>query len=230
MKENRYYCFPDIHGCSQALEMALDFVYKENPNGGKIIFLGDYIDRGPDNLGTLKIVMNPPKEWEFITLLGNHEAMFVDSYLGKTQFYDFAAAKDIAGFDQNQEVPYHIVHEQIDLNILSWMNNLKLCHIEDKNVFAHAFYDDSLPFDKQRSNDVIWVRMSDSMKFENSKQDLYLTHGHTPRRNAPVKAPNRVNIDAGAVFYGRYVIAEYYEDVQGPVAFHEFSFDKYPKW
>ena len=72
MSEQRYYCFPDIHGCSSLLNQALSFVYKENPNGGKIIFLGDYIDRGPDNLGVLQTVMHPPENWEFVTLLGNH--------------------------------------------------------------------------------------------------------------------------------------------------------------
>jgi serine/threonine protein phosphatase 1 len=45
----RYYCFPDIHGCNSVLKTALQTVYDCNPEGGKIIFLGDYIDRGPDN-------------------------------------------------------------------------------------------------------------------------------------------------------------------------------------
>ncbi len=63
MTEQRYYCFPDIHGCNEVLKQALAFVYSQNPNGGKIIFLGDYIDRGPDNYGVLETVMNPPANW-----------------------------------------------------------------------------------------------------------------------------------------------------------------------
>lgn len=224
MKENRYYCFPDIHGCSDLLRDALSFVYSRNPTGGKIIFLGDYIDRGPDNNGTLQIVMNPPADWEFVTLLGNHELMFLDSYMRGTEFYDKKAAQDIAGFSQDEFVPlYDHIRQGIDRSIIEWMANLKLHHIEDQNVFAHAFYDDTLKPEGQRAHDCVWTRMDDWMAFPNSKQGLYLTHGHTPRKHGPVKSPNRTNLDCGAVFYGRFVIAEYHRGVQGPVDFHEFA-------
>lgn len=230
MKEERYYCFPDIHGCSEALKKALEFVYKENPEGGKIIFLGDYIDRGPDNYGVLQIVINPPENWEFITLLGNHEAMFIEAYMRGTQFYDTKAAQDIAGFKQDDFMIYDHIRQGITKQVMNWMCDLTVFHIEDKNVFAHAFYDDTLEPEDQRMHDVIWKRMSDYETFQNSKQGLFLTHGHTPRKNGPIKSPNRVNLDCGAVFYGRYVIGEYYKDVQGPVAFHEFTFDGHLDW
>jgi serine/threonine protein phosphatase 1 len=230
MTEQRYYCFPDIHGCSTALNAALKFVYKQNPNGGKIIFLGDYIDRGIDNFGVLKTVMNPPEGWDFICLIGNHEEMFINSYLNKTGFYDTNAAKDIAGFKQDEFVIYDHVHQGIDKSIIEWMDKLKLVHIEDKNVFAHAFYDDTRNPDEQVPGDVVWTRMDDFMRFPNDKQKLYLTHGHTPRKNGPIKSTNRVNLDCGAVFYGRYVIGEYYKDIQGPVGFHEFYFKEHLDW
>lgn len=223
----RYYCFPDIHGCSGILRDALSFVYSQNPNGGKIIFLGDYIDRGPDNYGVLQTVMNPPENWEFVTLLGNHEAMFIDSYMNGTQFYDGKAAKDIAGFKQDDFIMYDHVRQGIDKSTIEWMANLKVCHIEDANVFAHAFYDDARSPDEQKENDCVWTRMDDWMAFPNSKQGLYLTHGHTPRKHGPVKSPNRTNLDCGAVFYGRFVIGEYCKGVKGPVAFHEFFNDKW---
>lgn len=219
----KYYCFPDIHGCSGVLRDALSFVYSNNPNGGKIIFLGDYIDRGPDNYGVLQIVMNPPEGWEFVTLLGNHEEMFIDSYMNGTQFYDVKAAKDVAGFRQDDFVMYDHIRQGIDRSAIEWMYNLKVCHVEDKNVFAHAFYDDTLSPEEQRAHTSVWTRMDDWTTFQNSKQGLYLTHGHTPRKHGPVQSPNRTNLDCGAVFYGRFVIAEYHKDVQGPVAFHEFG-------
>lgn len=226
MTEQRYYCIPDIHGCSGLLRDALSFIYRNNPDGGKVIFLGDYIDRGPDNLGVITTIMNPPAGWEFVTLLGNHEEMFIDSYLHGFPFYDPRAAKDIAGFDQDEFVIYEHVRQGIDRSIMEWMYNLKVCHIEDKNVFAHAFYDDTVKPEDQVSSKCVWTRMDDWMKFQNDKQGLYLTHGHTPRKHGPVKSPNRTNLDCGAVFYGRLVIAEYYKDIQGPVAFHEFGVSK----
>lgn len=227
MNGQRYYCFPDIHGSIDVLNKALSFVYKKNPDGGKIIFLGDYIDRGPDNYGVVQTVMNPPENWEFICLLGNHEQMFIHSYMDNTQFYDVKAAKDLAGLKQNDFAMHDHIRQGIGKDIIEWMYNLKPFHIEDKNVFAHAFYDDTLSPEDQDVNVCIWDRMSDHQRFWNDKQGLFLTHGHTPRKHGPVKALNRVNLDAGAVFYGRFVIGEYYKDIQGPVTFHEFFTDTY---
>lgn len=211
MKNLRYYCFPDIHGRNDLLQKALTFVYSENPEGGKIIFLGDYIDRGPDSLGVLETVMNPPKNWEFICLLGNHEDMFVDGYsTDHIPYYDVNTAESI-------------VKSPKLLDILKWFDNLKLFHIEDKNVFAHAYYNDLYAKETQSKDQCIWTRMSDTEAYTNRLQGLYLTHGHTPRKHGPIKAPNRLNLDAGAVFYDRFVIAEYYDGIKGEVNFHEFT-------
>ena len=224
LSENRYYCFPDIHGEYGLLRQALDFVYRNNPDGGKIVFLGDYIDRGKNNLKVLQTIMNPPDNWEFICLSGNHEDMFVQSYATRQEFYDQNTAREIALFD-NDELPlatYEQVHDCIPKSIIEWMYGLPLFHFEGNNVFAHAYYDDDLLPEHQRSDSVLWTRMDDWMTYNSQNNRLYLTHGHTPRKNGPIKSPNRVNLDCGGVFYGRYVIGEYEKNVKGPVDFHEF--------
>ena len=223
MSEERYYCFPDIHGCHDLLQKALDFVYRENPLGGKIIFLGDYIDRGPDNKKVIETVMNPKDGWEFVCLMGNHEEMFLDAVGGKMQFYDpkvvleyIPEAKTVAD-----------VQGYFPEDVLDWMKALKLFHFEGPNVFAHAYYDDDLLPEHQQKHDVLWVRMDDWMAYRSQQDRLFLTHGHTPRKHGPVSSPNRVNLDAGGVFYGRYIIGEYYKDIKGPVGFHEFVWHNY---
>jgi serine/threonine protein phosphatase 1 len=221
---NRYYCFPDIHGEYKLLKKALDFVYLNNPDGGKIIFLGDYIDRGTQNVKVLEVVMNPPEKWEFVCLTGNHEQMFIDSYIRRMEFYDMKTAREIALFDKD-DLPlptYDQVHYCIPKNIIEWMYGLKLFHFEGPNVFAHATYDDSILPEQQSVEDVVWKRYDDWMKFTSQNDRLYLTHGHTPRKHGPVKSPNRVNLDCGPFSYGRYVIGEYEYNVKGPVDFHEF--------
>jgi serine/threonine protein phosphatase 1 len=220
MERERYYCIPDIHGEWGLLNEALQFIYEQNPNGGKIIFLGDYIDRGPENSKVLDTVMNPPSDWEFVCLKGNHESMFVNAYMNHDRFFDMPTAIEISGVVEPKM--YHEVHSGISSEIVSWMDGLPFFHIEDSNVFAHAFYDDTLSPEKQVEHLCLWERLSDSEKFWNDRQGLYLTHGHTPRKHGPVQAQNRTNLDAGAVFYGRLVIAEYQKNVQGPTQFHEF--------
>jgi len=221
---SKYYCFPDIHGMNELLQKALRFVYDENPEGGKIIFLGDYIDRGPDNLGVLKTIMNPPKNWKFICLMGNHEQMFVEAYRNGDKFFHKKTAAELANITNDDT--HSAIRKAMPIEFVEWFEKLKLFHIEDKNVFAHAFYNDAVIPEHQNPNDVVWKRMGDSEQYWNTIQSLFLTHGHTPRSHAPVKAQNRVNLDAGAVYYGRYVIGEYHKDVMGPVAFYEFENDR----
>lgn len=221
--EDRYYCIPDIHGRNDLLQAALKFIYDENPEGCKIIFLGDYIDRGPENLKVLQAVMNPPENYKFVCLKGNHEDMFVDCYFSGREFYHVPTAREIAGLDMNN-IPYYgqELRHFISKEIIEWMDGLKLFHFEDDNVFAHAFYDDSVLPEDQHDGTVLWKRMDDWQTFFSKDDRLYLTHGHTPRKHGPVKSPNRVNLDAGAVFYDRLVIGEYCKGMRGPSSFYEF--------
>jgi len=207
----KYYVFPDIHGRNDLLQAALSFVYEQNPNGGKIVFLGDYIDRGSDNVGVLETVMNPPEGWEFVTLKGNHESMFVGGYNRLHEYYDMKAVKEIVS---KMDLP----------SVVKWMDNLPIVHIEGMNIFAHAFYDPYLSPEQQVEDYVVWQRYTDGEPFRlYLTEGYYLTHGHTPRKYGPVKAMGRLNLDVGAVFYGRYVIAEFEEGVTGPVGFKEFE-------
>lgn len=195
-KLENYFCIPDIHGCKHLLIKALDQIYSRQ-GSGKIIFLGDYIDRGPDSYGVIEHLLKGPKEgWEFVLLKGNHEEMFLENG-GTKNAYDIESNRIYF----NEEM-------------MEWLKALKLFHIEDANVFAHAWYD---PDSNQSDQSILWIRARDSEPYSN--KNFYLTHGHTPRKAGPTLAPNRTNLDCGAVFYGELVIAEYQPGVKGPINF-----------
>ena len=216
-----YYCFPDIHGMYNLLRDALNFVYRRHPAGGKIIFLGDYIDRGPDNKSVLETVMYPPEKWEFVCLMGNHEDIFLDAYKRKTEFYDQKVLLEY--YHGGGLIHYDTLHSMFPKEIVEWMSNLKMFHFEGNNVFAHAYYDDNLLPEWQSKLTTLWERMDDWQTFRSKNDRLYLTHGHTPRKNGPIQSPNRTNLDCGAVYNNRYVIGEYRKGIRGPVNFHEFK-------
>lgn len=73
------YAIPDVHGCLTELRDALTGVDLSDPTTSAV-FLGDYVDRGPDSLGVLTAVKalcdaNPD---QVIALAGNHEVWFLD--------------------------------------------------------------------------------------------------------------------------------------------------------
>lgn len=211
---NRYYVIPDIHGEAELLRTALTAIYDLNPGGGKIIFLGDYVDRGPDAKGVIDQIMNPPEGWTFIPLLGNHEEMFVQSYCDRQQFYDPLAFRQFVP-EMDKMTPYSIVHAKFPVEYVHWMMSLPLYHFEDNNVFAHAWWEEGA-----NQEEILWTRLDNFMKGPDNK---YLVHGHTPRRHGPCETTRRTNLDCGATFYGRLVVAEMQKGKMGPTRYHEFT-------
>lgn len=80
MTQQPYDIIGDIHGHADELERLLaklgyssaNGTYR-HPAGRKVIFLGDYIDRGPAIFRVLDIVRRMVNEQEALAILGNHE-------------------------------------------------------------------------------------------------------------------------------------------------------------
>jgi len=71
---------PDIHGCAKTLSTLIENQIKPHKND-HLIFLGDYIDRGPDSKGVIDYIMNLERnEYNVTALLGNHEDYCVRAY------------------------------------------------------------------------------------------------------------------------------------------------------
>lgn len=76
-----YYAIPDIHGNYKGIIGALDKILPEFKDGDKIIFLGDFVDRGDNGymvLKTIKDLQNKFSSESIIAIKGNHDTMFID--------------------------------------------------------------------------------------------------------------------------------------------------------
>jgi hypothetical protein len=74
------YAFGDIHGCLDQLQRLVELCERDaGAQELKFIFLGDYIDRGPDSRGVVEFLIDL-QTWspdDIVCLLGNHEAMLL---------------------------------------------------------------------------------------------------------------------------------------------------------
>lgn len=74
----------DIHGCYSELKKLitdLELNGEYNKNTDKLVFLGDYIDRGKDSSLVIKFIRKLQKENKnVIALMGNHEDMLLEYY------------------------------------------------------------------------------------------------------------------------------------------------------
>lgn len=83
----KIFAIGDIHGCYKSL-MAL---MKKLPIDRKrdiVVFLGDYIDRGPRSRQVIERLMKWEKKYpHWVFLFGNHEDLMLDSLIGDGQIY-----------------------------------------------------------------------------------------------------------------------------------------------
>lgn len=78
LKEGKRYVIGDIHGCYKSLQALLE---KLAPNKeDELIFLGDYIDRGPNSSGVIDLLLELSEQLNCHFLRGNHEQMLLDAY------------------------------------------------------------------------------------------------------------------------------------------------------
>ena len=77
VKIKRLIAIGDIHGCSDKLTLLLESLSLQKDD--RLIFLGDYINRGVDSRGVIKIIVNLKKSGhDVICLMGNHEKLLID--------------------------------------------------------------------------------------------------------------------------------------------------------
>lgn len=70
----------DIHGCAKALKTLVDAIQPTEQD--TLVFLGDYIDRGPESRGVIEQVMALGNHCTVVPLLGNHEEMLLGALAG----------------------------------------------------------------------------------------------------------------------------------------------------
>jgi protein phosphatase len=77
----------DKHGCLRELTALLRLGYDldaaRHPEGRKVVFLGDLVDRGPDVPGVLRLVMRLVAGGAALCLPGNHEVKLLPTLRGK---------------------------------------------------------------------------------------------------------------------------------------------------
>lgn len=81
MTNNDIWAIGDIHGCFDEMLVLLNLIKEASPDGADVIFLADYIDRGPKSAEVIRFLMEGSDDPKFVfkVLKGNHEHMMLDA-------------------------------------------------------------------------------------------------------------------------------------------------------
>jgi serine/threonine protein phosphatase 1 len=205
---------PDIHGAFDILQKAMDQIdnyNRETPR--KVVFLGDYIDRGPCSAQVIAFVregISSGKNW--IALKGNHEDFMARAVCDNDQDYLYSWIRNggeecLSSYGGNEEAL------RADAE---WAKSLPLYHVDQHRVYVHAFAPHSGPIESADPNDILWKRYPKGANF--ACDGRHIVHGHTPQPNWPELLHNRTNLDCGAVF-GGFLCVGVFDDTAagGPV-------------
>lgn len=202
----------DIHGCIDPLDSIIDRI-ETYVAKGTVVFLGDYIDRGPDSRGVLdRLIAGPSDPWRWICLKGNHEDMMVAAYADSD---DRAVWLGNGGLETEISFGGRVLPQH-----LQWATERPLMHVDRHRIFVHAGVDPAFPLERQTKRDLLWLRFPSG---ESSDYwGKHLVHGHTPSLSNPATTGNRTNIDSGCVFGGKLSCAVFDDEVAGgPIDFIE---------
>lgn len=190
----RLLAFGDIHGCRNALRELLAQVAPTADD--RLVFLGDYVDRGPDSAGVIDDLLVLRERFPATVFLrGNHEQMLLDVLAGDNPatFLANGGGKTIVSYRAGRGWPPPPEH-------LAFFAELPAMHITDRFIFAHAGLRPGVPVDRQLPTDLLWIRH----EFLDSPYDWGkpVVFGHTPRQE-PLLTMSRIGLDTGCVYGGK---------------------------
>jgi serine/threonine protein phosphatase 1 len=216
----RLYAIGDIHGRADLLDKLMGLIERDRRGySGKtlLVFLGDYIDRGPDSKGVVdRLLEGLAQDIRAVFLKGNHEDLlltFLDNPgFGLNWLYNGGDRALLSyGFSMDQIARAYWNENGIAEAVESFRRLLPAAH-EDffrslhlsfragGYFFVHAGVRPGVPLEAQHEEDLLWIRK----EFLTYRGDFgaVVVHGHTPTRS-PENLENRIGIDTLAYHSGK---------------------------
>jgi len=190
----------DIHGCLESLNNLLQKLFPLINETDLLIFLGDYVDRGPDTKGVIDLLIKLKKKHpRVITLKGNHDFLFLH-YLETREselFFQVGGLETLQSYtiDRRSSVPLN----KIPAAHLHFLRDLPLIFEDQNGIYVHAGIQPHRHLTLQSPKWCLWARESFlKTTFELEKPIIF---GHTVFQE-PYVTKDKIGIDTGAVYGG----------------------------
>jgi serine/threonine protein phosphatase 1 len=205
----RTFVIGDVHGCARELERLYQMLPLKDDD--RLVFLGDYIDRGPDSRGVVDFILR--LERPYIALKGNHEAEmnecltadFPESLFewlllwgGDKTLMSYGVSPYKSGEEEDEIVARF--NRAIPPSHKDFYKNLQLLYEDENCLCVHAGLHPTFPKNRDEKT-LLWIRD----EFINSKVDFgkRVVFGHTPQENGkPHVDPYKIGIDTGCYASG----------------------------
>lgn len=197
----------DVHGNYEEL---MDLLDKINPNlrQDQLIYLGDYIDRGPQSYKVIRFLIDLQNNYgkeHAVLLRGNHEDMAIENIEhGRIDCFNGYDITFIDFIKNNDSIE----------NYYEFFKGLPLYYEDESFVYVHGGIRPGIAMERQEKNDLLWIRVE---FFKSSLTFIKpVIFGHTPTNNiigtySPFIKKDRIGIDTGIVYGGRLTALEIHD-------------------
>jgi serine/threonine protein phosphatase 1 len=216
------YAVGDVHGRHDLLTRLLDRIFEDAAAAGeavpKIVFLGDYIDRGENARETVDLLIGLAEraEAETIFLMGNHEQMllrFLRDPAAGSRWLKYGGLQTLMSYGIAGTASLRMEGEGSRLRDaliealgphLEFIEGLKISHHAGNLFFAHAGADPALPTDEQDVATLLWG--CENFRTTDRDDGVWVVHGHFVVERAAAER-GRIAVDTGAYYSGRLTAA-----------------------
>ncbi|MBY4893470.1 serine/threonine protein phosphatase [Rhodobacteraceae bacterium N5(2021)] len=222
LPEHQTYIIGDVHGRADLLELMLELI--DAHIGGtsaadpKLVFVGDYIDLGPDSAVVLARMKELQESFpdNVTCLMGSHERMMLDFLADPAtrgpRWLRSGAVETLRSFgiatadlEESPEFDAYPIaaatlRRRLPSDTLKWLENLPLSWTSGNLWAVHAGADPGHAMDDQSARVLLWGHP----EFDGGPRgdDIWIAHGHT-EIDAPVVSEGRIGTDTGAWRTGR---------------------------
>ncbi|MGA2795097.1 MAG: metallophosphoesterase family protein [Roseiarcus sp.] len=212
----RVYAVGDVHGRADLLDKVLSRIEtdlaKRPANHVFQVFLGNYVDEGPDSRGVLDRLVRHSRNDTVVCLRGNHEA-YLSEFLKDPnvleEWSQHGALTTLASYGVTPSINTS-AEERAELSMAlkkamppdhqRFLEELQTCFICGDYLFVHAGMRPGVSLAEQREEDLLGI--GEDFLLHEGSFGRTVVHGHTPVDEPEIRT-NRINIDTGAYATGR---------------------------
>ena len=213
------YVIADIHGRHDLLSLALGKI-KEHASGEKhtVIFLGDYIDRGPRSNQVIERLIDGPVDKEtskWVFLRGNHEQMMLESIKDEDAAMLWlmnGGYETLKSYSHPTTTPFNPAY--LPPKHIEWISKLPTLVRDEHRLFVHGGVQQGIPISQHTPDILMWHRYPKEEP-DVGYGDLHVVHGHTPQKDGPLLLRNRTNLDTKAYKTGKLTIGVFGDEMPG---------------
>lgn len=219
----RTFVVGDIHGWADRLERLLERLRAWAAPGDSLVFIGDYVDRGPQSRRVVEMALAEREQWDgpVVTLKGNHEAMMLEALAERDPYsmtirhwVDALGGRETISSYAGGDATLNLFRACLPACHRQFFDTLALWHEDEHAIYVHGGIPPGADPARCSEEELLWIR--DPFIRSDYAWPKPVVFGHTPQYDnsrgeptdledivwQPLNRPEKIGIDTGCAYGG----------------------------